>query len=29
MGIHSPSFKTLEKLADALDIDVGDLDPSN
>lgn len=28
-GVHSPSFKTLQKLANALDIAVGDLDPSN
>jgi len=27
--VHSPSFKTLEKIAVALDITVGDLDPSN
>lgn len=29
IGVHSPSFKTLEKIAKALDITVGDLDPSN
>jgi DNA-binding XRE family transcriptional regulator len=28
-GLHSPSFKTLEKIANALGITVGDLDPSN
>ena len=28
-GVHSPSFKTLEKLAAALDVEVGDIDPAN
>ena len=28
-GIHSPSFRTLQKIADALGISVGDLDPSH
>jgi DNA-binding XRE family transcriptional regulator len=28
-GIHSPSFKTLEKIAKALDVTIGELDPSN
>ena len=28
-GVHSPSFKTLEKIANALGVTVGDLDPSN
>ena len=28
-GVHSPSFKTLSKIAKALGIDVGDLDPSH
>jgi DNA-binding XRE family transcriptional regulator len=28
-GVHSPSMKTLEKIARALGIAVGDLDPSN
>lgn len=28
-GVHSPSLKTLEKIANALGIAVGDLDPSN
>jgi DNA-binding XRE family transcriptional regulator len=27
-GVHSPSFKTLEKIARALGVTVGDLDPS-
>lgn len=29
MGVHSPSFKTLEKIANALSIAIGELDPSN
>ena len=29
MGVHSPSFKTLNKIANALGITIGDLDPSN
>jgi len=28
-GVHSPSFKTIEKIAKALDVTVGDIDPSN
>jgi len=28
-GVHSPSMKTLEKIARALGVAVGDLDPSN
>lgn len=28
-GEHSPSFKTLTKIAGALDVEVGDLDPSH
>jgi predicted transcriptional regulator len=28
-GVHSPSHKTLEKIAKALNITVGDIDPSN
>ena len=28
-GVHSPSWKTLEKIAKALGVEVGDLDPSN
>lgn len=28
-GVHSPSFKTLERIANALGVAVGDLDPSN
>lgn len=28
-GAHSPSWKTLEKIAKALDVEVGDLDPSD
>ena len=29
MGVHSPSFKTLQKIANALGVAIGDLDPSN
>lgn len=28
-GVHSPSLRTLEKIANALGVAVGDLDPSN
>ena len=28
-GVHSPSWKTLEKIANALGVEVGHLDPSN
>lgn len=28
-GIHSPSWRTLEKIASAFEVEVGELDPSN
>jgi transcriptional regulator with XRE-family HTH domain len=28
-GLHSPSFKTVEKIAKALGVEVGEIDPAN